>query len=231
MSDLLTSVHMTVYKLHDLARVEAVGLAQVYEQTFEASLCLARAAAAVGCASCLASALCVALVALVGGLENLGRVGIIFEEAAKLKAHDLLQDVFLVNKLEVAVDVVHEGSDLLLVHIGLLYLVNGLIELLGAYLLRCGQRSVDKILAYLALNVAHLTLLACVYDAYAGALLSCSSCTSRTVRVALDVVGQTIVDDVCQVVHVQSACCHVGSHEELCEVLAKLLHGEVALLL
>ena len=92
--------------------------------------------------------------------------------------NDLLQDVFLVNKLEVAVDIVHEGSDLLLVHIGLLYLVNGLIELLGAYLLRCGQRSVDKILSYLALNVAHLTLLACVYNAYARSLLSCTSCTS-----------------------------------------------------
>ena len=34
-----------------------------------------------------------------------------------------------------------------------------------------------------------------------------------------------------EVVHVQSACCHVRRHEQLCDVLAELLHRYVALLL
>ena len=49
--------------------------------------------------------------------------------------------------------------------------------------------------------------------------------------VVLNVGRQSVVDDVGQVVHVESACSHVGGHEQLCEVLAELLHGQVALLL
>ena len=49
--------------------------------------------------------------------------------------------------------------------------------------------------------------------------------------VRLNIVGHAEVDDVCKVVNIKSARSHVGSHEQLCEVLAELLHGEVALLL
>ena len=49
--------------------------------------------------------------------------------------------------------------------------------------------------------------------------------------IALDIIGQTKVDDMRQVVHIQSSSCHIGSHKKLCEVLAEFLHGEVALLL
>ena len=49
--------------------------------------------------------------------------------------------------------------------------------------------------------------------------------------VALDVVGQSVVYYVGEVVYVESARGHVGGHEQLREVLAELLHREVALLL
>ena len=34
-----------------------------------------------------------------------------------------------------------------------------------------------------------------------------------------------------QVIHIQSSCCHICSHEQLCQVLTELLHRQVALLL
>ena len=49
--------------------------------------------------------------------------------------------------------------------------------------------------------------------------------------VALDVIRQSEVNHVCQVVNVQSACSHIGSYQQLCQVVAELLHRLVALLL
>ena len=50
-------------------------------------------------------------------------------------------------------------------------------------------------------------------------------------RVILDVVRHTVIDDVRQVFHVESSRRHVGSHEELYSVLAEFLHRQVTLLL
>ena len=49
--------------------------------------------------------------------------------------------------------------------------------------------------------------------------------------VVLNIVRQSVVDDVCQVVYVQSTGCNVSSHQQLYGMLAELLHGQVALLL
>ena len=68
-------------------------------------------------------------------------------------------------------------------------------------------------------------------DGYRGALLAGAARTAAAVGVALDVVGQTVVDYMRQVVDIQTAGCHVGGHKQLGEVLAELLHSEVALLL
>ena len=76
-SHLLASVNVAVDKLHHLARIEAVVLAQVDEQALKASLGLARSALSGGGAA-LASSLGVARCAVVGGLQYLGCVGIIF---------------------------------------------------------------------------------------------------------------------------------------------------------
>ena len=156
----------------------SVCLAEVYEQSFVACLRLAWSACAVAALAAFGVAVAAALCAVAGGFEYLRCVGVVFEESSELQAHDFLQYVFLVYELEVAVYVVHEGCYLLLVNVCLLYLVYRLVELFGAYLLRCGQCAVDEVFAYLALYVAHLTLLACVYDAYRRALLAGAACSS-----------------------------------------------------
>ena len=130
-----------------------------------------------------------------------------------------------------AVDVVHERGYLLLVNIHLFNLVHGAVELFGADFLRCGQRAVYKLLADFLLDLSHLVLLAGVDDADRRALLAGAARAARAVGVVLDVVGQSVVDDVGQVVYVESAGGHVGGHEQLHGVLAELLHGQVALVL
>ena len=63
-------------------------------------------------------------------LYNLRSVGIVLEELAELKRHYLLQDILLVEILEMTVDVVHKRSNLVLVNVNLLYLVDSLEQLL-----------------------------------------------------------------------------------------------------
>ena len=88
-----------------------------------------------------------------------------------------------------------------------------------------------KSLANLALYVADLVLLATVNDAEARALLARTTGTSRAVRVVLYVVGQSVIDDVRQIIDIEATGSHVGSYQQLDRVLAELLHRQVALLL
>ena len=74
-------------------------------------------------------------------------------------------------------------------------------------------------------------LLAQVDDGNGGTRLAGTAGTSAAVGIALGIVGQAIVDDVCQVVHVQSAGGHVGGHQQLQVAHAELLHHQVALCL
>ena len=106
-----------------------------------------------------------------------------------------------------------------------------MIELLGADVFGLGQDTFDKLFLNDALHLLYLVLLLYVHNADAGSLLSGASCTSAAVGIAFRVVGHAIVDDVGQIVHVQSACRHIGGNEQLGAVFAELLHGEVALLL
>ena len=218
-----------VEELHHLAGIEAVFLAEVDEQAVVAGLCLS--AAAVALLSC-AVALAVAASAAPGvGFHDFGSVGIVGEELSELHRHDLLDDVFLVDILEEAVDVLHEGSDLVLQDVGLHNLVHHLVELFFADFIGRWDVALLKVLAYFLLYLAYLVLLLRVDDADAGALLPGAPRAPRAVGVVLDVVGQSVVDDVRQVVDVEASGSHVGSHEELRQVLAELLHREVALLL
>ena len=62
-------------------------------------------------------------------------------------------------------------------------------------------------------------------------LLARTACTAGTVGIVFNIIRQAVIDDVRQVVHVQSTCSHIRSHENLCEMRTELLHREVALLL
>ena len=68
-------------------------------------------------------------------------------------------------------------------------------------------------------------------NAERGAFLASTARTTRTVGVVLYVVRQSIIDDVCEVVNVESASSNVRCHQQLYSVLTELLHSEVALLL
>ena len=50
-------------------------------------------------------------------------------------------------------------------------------------------------------------------------------------RIVLDIIRQSEVYHVCQIIHIESACSHIGSHQQLCQVVAEFLHRQVTLLL
>ena len=227
MPHLNAAFHVAVDELHHLARIETVFLSEVDEQSAVAFLCLP----ATTLAALLAVFLSLAALFLACLDAYLGRVGIVGEELSELHADNLLYQVVLVDELKVAADVLHERRYLLLIDIGLHYLVHHLIQLLLAYLLRCGHLACHKLLAQLALHLAYLALLTGVNDGYARAFLARAACTSRTVDIILNVVGHSVVDDMREVVNVKTARSHVGGHEQLRQMLAELLHREVALLL
>ena len=124
-----------------------------------------------------------------------------------------------------------ERGDLLLVRLGVFEVVDHLVELLRADLLRFGEHADFKLLADHAFDDAHLALFAQVNDRNRGAALARTTGASGTVSVVLHVVGESVVDHVGEFVHVEAARRHVGGHEELRAVCAKLLHGEIALCL
>ena len=146
-------------------------------------------------------------------------------------ADDALNEVLLREPVELAIDVGHKFGNLLLVHLHLLQVVNHLIELFLADLLTRGHHTLLKLLADDALYLTHLDALAQVDDGDAGTRLAGSPRASTAMGIALDVVGQAVVDDVCQVVHVQSAGSDIRSHQQLQMAHAELLHHQVTLCL
>ena len=221
----LTATHIAVQRLHQLAGIEAVALAQVDEQSVVALLCLVHALLAVGLSLTLLSTL------LLAHLLNFGGIGIVGKELSELARDNLLDDFFLVDILEVAVDVEHKRRDFIVVYVGFHDLVHHLVELLLADFLGRWNLRLLELLSYFLLDGTNLVLLLRVDNRDAGALLAGTSRAARAVGIVLDVVGHSEVDDVRQVVDVEATGCHVGSHEQLRQVLAELLHGQVALLL
>ena len=227
MADILPLLHIAVEELHYLTGIEAICLAEVYEQSLVTRLRLVLAPSA--------RHLCPwsipASSTLCRRLLNNGRILVVVEEAAKGHRHHLLYNILLVDILELAHDVSHIRGNLLLVDIGLHDGVHLLVELLLAYLLRRWQGAINKLLAYLPLNVPDLSLLFRVDDGYRRTFLACTACTSGAVGIVLYVVGQSVIDDMGEVVDIKSSCCHIGGNKQLHGMLPELLHRKVSLLL
>ena len=98
-------------------------------------------------------------------------------------------------------------------------------------MLACRQCASYELLANLLFDGTHLRFLLNVDDTDTCTCLAGTSCASASVCVALYIVRQTVVDDVCETVNIESTRRHVGSDEELHSVLAELLHRKVALCL
>ena len=226
-ADILPLLHIAVEELHYLTGIETICLAEVYEQSLVTRLRLVLAPSA--------RHLCPwsipASSTLCRRLLNNGRILVVVEEAAKGHRHHLLYNILLVDILELAHDVSHIRGNLLLVDIGLHDGVHLLVELLLAYLLRRWQGAINKLLAYLPLNVPDLSLLFRVDDGYRRTFLACTACTSGAVGIVLYVVGQSVIDDMGEVVDIKSSCCHIGSNKQLHGMLPELLHRKVSLLL
>ena len=156
-------------------------------------------------------------------------ITVVFHEAVELVRHHALDEVFLGQPIQLAADVGHEVSYLFFVHLHFFQVVDDFHQLLFADLLGGRHDACLEFLGDDAFYFAHFALLAQVDDGDGGARLSGASGTSAAVSVAFGVVGQAVVDDVRQVVHVQSAGGHVGGHEQLQVADAKLLHHGVAL--
>ena len=220
MSHGLTTTHETVQHLHQLARIEAVALAQIDKQPLVALLCLVLQFLFVRLRFLLLSHI---------HLFYLRRLRIVSQELTKLQRDNLLDDLLLVDILEVAADVLHEGGNLLIVHIRLHNLVHHLIKLLFADFLCRRYLRLHKGLADLFLYIADLELLLAVNDRDTCAFLACTTSTTASVRIVLDVIRQSEVDHMRQIVHIETSCCHIRCHQQLRQVLTELLHRQVTL--
>ena len=106
-----------------------------------------------------------------------------------------------------------------------------MIKLFAAYLPGLRQSALLELLLYHLLHLPDFALLPQVDDTETGALLAGTTRTTASVRIILHIIRHAIVDNVRQVVHIQSSGCHIRSHEQLCSVLSEFLHGKVTLLL
>ena len=231
---LLATLHVLVQILHDFARIETIRLTQVNEQSLETSLSLMLSATIGNLATAFAttSTTFAATGTLAGlRLDNLRSILIVIEELTEGDGHHLLDDVLLVDVLKLAVDFSHVWFNLILIHIGLHNVVHGLEELLLADFLWGWQYAIHEVLANLLLYLANLELLSGMDDRDGCSLLSGTTGTAASVGVASHIIRQTVVDNVSQILYVQTTGSHIGSHQELNGMVAELLHGEVTLLL
>ena len=231
---LLATLHVLVQILHDFARIETICLTQVDEQSLETNLSLMLSATIGNLATAFAttSTTFAATGTLAGlRLDNLRSILIVIEELTEGDGHHLLDDVLLVDVLKLAVDFSHVWFNLILIHIGLHNVVHGLEELLLADFLWGWQYAIHEVLANLLLYLANLELLSGMDDRDGCSLLSGTTGTTASVGVTCHIIRQTIVDNVSQIIYVQTTGSHIGSHQELNGMVAELLHGEVTLLL
>ena len=92
-----------------------------------------------------------------------------------------------------------------------------------------GHLALNELLTDDLLDAAYLVLLTTVDDGDGSTLLTGTTRTTAAVGVVLYIVGQAVVDDMRQIIHIQATGSHIGSHQQLRKVMTELLHGEVAL--
>ena len=121
MTHLLTATDITIERLHEHTREEAILLTEINEEALKALLSLVHALLTVGLRF---------LLFLLSWRLNLGGISVVSQELTKLQRHNLLDEFVLVDKFEVTVDILQERSDFIVVDIGLHNLIHHLIELL-----------------------------------------------------------------------------------------------------
>ena len=156
-------------------------------------------------------------------------VAIVFEEAVELVGDHSLDEVLLAEPVQFSVDLRHELVDFLLIDLDLLQIVYHLEKLLLANLPRRRHLALLELLAYRLLDGAYLSALLQIHNRNGCSRLPCAPRPSAAVSIAFRIVWKPVVYNMRKVVHVQSACRHVGSHQQLKIPDSEFLHHEVAL--
>ena len=156
-------------------------------------------------------------------------VAIVFEEAVELVGNHPLDEVLLAEPVQFAVDLRHELVDLLLIDLDLLQIVYHLEQLLLANLPGRRHLALLELLAYRLLYGAYLTALLQIHNRDRSSRLPCAPGSSAAMGIAFRIVRKPVVYNMRKVVHVKSACRHVGSHQQLEIPDSELLHHQVAL--
>ena len=123
--------------------------------------------------------------------------------------------VLFAQPVQLAVDVGHKVGDFLLVHFHLFKIVYHFEQLLFAYLFAGGHFACNEFLADDALNLAHFAFLSQVDDGDGSPGFAGTSRTAAAVGITLGGSGHSVVDDVCQVVHIEAACGNVRGNQQL----------------
>ena len=156
---------------------------------------------------------------------------VVIKEASERNGYHFLDNVLFIYVFKLAHDIVHVRCNLVFINVSFHDVVHHLIELFLADLLGFRQFSVDKVLANLLFYLSDFPLFLDMYDADRSSFLARTPCSAASVRITFDVIGQSVVDDMSQIVHVKPTGSDVSSYKQLHRMLAKLLHGEITLLL
>ena len=105
MSHFLTTVYVLVYELHYLARVEPIVFSKVDEQTLVACFRGAWGFSGALATTASAAAFAFSVAALARWFFYFGSIRIVFQEAIESHTDDFLYNIFLVDILEMAVNV------------------------------------------------------------------------------------------------------------------------------
>ena len=166
-----------------------------------------------------------------GNILHHGRVLVVVKQPVELVRQESLHQ-FLARQPR---QLVENGRQILrdgfLVHLHILDAARHGEELLLDNHLGCRHIAAFKFLTDVFLDLFEFALLAAVNDGDAHAILAGTACAAAAVVVDVVVVGQTIADDVREVVDIESAGGHIGGNEQLQVTLAELLHHGIALCL
>ena len=145
-------------------------------------------------------------------LLDLVGILVVIDHTVEFERNDTFDDVFLVQPFQLAVDLGHQGGDLLLVHLHLFDLVDEVEKLLFADSMSGRHFAFLEFLVDDPFDLADFAFLLHVADGDGDTRLSRTARTATAVRVGFHFIGQAVVDHVCQIVHIQAAGSHIGSN-------------------
>ena len=157
---------------------------------------------------------------------------VVVEESAVLQEHQTAHELFTVDPVKLAYQIRKYGVECRVFgELDTLDTICQMEELLFADSLPCGELlSLDGGMGD-TLDITQTATLTAVTDSDGDTHLTCSCGAPTAVRIALDVIRQTIVDDVGEIVHIQTTSCHVRGDKKLEIADAELLHHVVTLCL